>query len=107
MRAHSEMRSNKLLYGGIAGAAIAGILIGFLLRPAIAPDSRIGELEDKLTESDKSVGLLKARAEGLDKDLEKAATTKKDLETQLTAAKKAEAERTDTAADAAAAQKKD
>lgn len=96
---------NKALIGAIGGAAIGGIVIGALLRPAIAPDSRIGAAETKAAEAEKAAAALKQRVEGLDKDVEKANTAKKEVEVKLAEAEKAQTKLAETAADAEKRQK--
>jgi flagellar motor protein MotB len=96
---------NKMLIGAIGGAALGGIVIGALLRPAIAPDSRIGAAETKAAEAEKAATALKQRVEGLDKDVEKANTAKKDVEAKLAEAEKAQTKLAETAADAEKRQK--
>jgi len=76
-----------------------------LLRPAIAPDSRIGAAETKAAEAEKAAAALKTRVEGLDKDVEKANTAKKDVEAKLAEAEKAQTKLAETAADADKRQK--
>lgn len=91
------MRMNKLLVAVVAGALLLGLLVGFLLRPAISPDKRIGELEAQVAEVEKTSAAQKQRADGLDKEVEKQAAAKKDLEQKLEAAQKAEAKVADSA----------
>lgn len=91
---------NKVLLGAIGGAALAGIVIGALLRPTIAPDARIGEAETKAAEAEKAAAALKTRVEGLDKDVDKANAARKDVEARLAEAEKAQTKLAETAADA-------
>lgn len=91
---------NKMLVGAIGGALLAGVVIGLLLRPAIAPDSRIGESETKAAEADKAAAALKLRIEVLVHALEKANTAKKEVEAKLAEAEKAQTKLAETAADA-------
>jgi chemotaxis protein MotB len=93
------MRINKLLVGAVSGALLVGVILGFVLRPTLSPDKRIGELETKVAEAEKAAGAQKQRADGLDKDLDKLGATKKDLEEKLKTAQQAEAKLADSAAD--------
>jgi len=56
---------------GVVGLVL-GIVIGFLLRPAIAPDSRIGALEDAVAAEKKATATQKERADTAEKSLEAA-----------------------------------
>jgi chemotaxis protein MotB len=91
----------KLLIVGGA-ALVAGTGAGFVVRPAVAPDSRIGELETKVAEANKAATANKTRAEGLDKDLETMMAAKREAETKLNEAQQAQTQLASKAADAEA-----
>ncbi|HEU0037501.1 MAG TPA: hypothetical protein VFQ53_43115 [Kofleriaceae bacterium] len=78
-------------------AVVAGFVVGFLLRPMLAPSSRIGELEQQLAESTKSADALKTRADGLDKQVADLTVEKKVLDGKLAEASKAQTELADQA----------
>lgn len=92
-------RNNKLAM--IAGGAlVAGIVLGFIVRPAIKPDGRVAKLEEQAAESAKAADVHKQRADELAKQASSTAAKEKDLKTQLDAAKKAQTQLADKAKDA-------
>ncbi len=91
---------NKLMLGVVGGALVLGVVIGFAVRPAIAPDKRIGEYETKAADADKAAASQKKRADELDKDVEKEREAKKAVEAKLAEAEKAQTTLADKAADA-------
>ncbi len=92
--------ANKTLAAIAAGGVVAGIVVGFLLRPSLAPDKRIGKLEEAAAEAAKAAGIQKDRADQLDQQVSKAAAKQKDLQAELTTAKQAQSQLADKAADA-------
>ncbi len=84
--------SNKKLLVTAAGAAIGGIVLGFILRSATASESRDAELEAQLAESTKAADANKARADELDKTLGKLKQDKVAAEEKLMEATKAQKE---------------
>lgn len=92
--------STKKLAAIAGGGLVAGIVIGFLLRPSLAPDKRIGKLEDAAAEAAKAAGIQKDRADQLDQQISKAAAKQKDLQAELATAKQAQSQLADKAADA-------
>jgi chemotaxis protein MotB len=90
---------NKVLLGIVGGALLGGIVIGMLLRPVIAPDSRIGEAEAKAAEAGSAAAAAKTRADGLEKELEAANAKKREVEKRLEVASKAESKLADSAAE--------
>jgi chemotaxis protein MotB len=98
-KAPRSAASKKLaMIGG--GALVAGIVLGFILRPAIKPDGRVSKLEEQAAESAKAADVQKQRADELAKQASAAAAKEKDLQTQLEAAKKAQTQLADKAKDA-------
>jgi chemotaxis protein MotB len=96
----SRPLANKTLAAVAAGALVAGIVVGFILRPSLKPDSRVARLEEQAAESAKAADIQKQRADELDKTASGAAAKQKDLETQLATAKKAQGQLADKAKDA-------
>jgi outer membrane protein OmpA-like peptidoglycan-associated protein len=70
------------------------------VRPSIAPDGRIGDLEQKIAASDKATAAEKTKAAELEKEVEKVKTEKKEVAAQLEEAQKAQTALADTAAEA-------
>lgn len=86
-------------YAALAGGGlVAGIALGFVMRPAIAPDGRIAKLEKVTAEATKSAGVQKERADTLAKELDATAEQKKAVEKELEGAKKEQAKIADKAA---------
>ncbi|MFN0246105.1 MAG: OmpA family protein [Kofleriaceae bacterium] len=86
-------------YAALAGGSlVAGIALGFVLRPAVAPDARIAKLEKSSTEATKAASVQKERADTLAKELDATAEQKKTIETELERAKKEQAKLADKAA---------
>ena len=83
---------NKKLLIAAGGAAVAGILVGFVLRPMLTTDSRIGEAEDKAASAAKATDVQKARGDELETKLRKALLDKIAVEEQLMAASKTQKE---------------
>ena len=90
---------NKLLLGMIGGALVGGVVIGAVLRPVVLPDARIGEAQQRAEEAGSAAAASRARADGLEKDLEALGTKKRDVEKRLEEASKAEVKLADTAAE--------
>lgn len=85
---------------GVAVAALAtGSLGGFFARPAIAPDTRVGDLQRENADTERALDTQKARAAQLAKDLDETAERTKQLETQLDAVSKEKAQLADKAAE--------
>ncbi|MBX3155106.1 MAG: OmpA family protein [Deltaproteobacteria bacterium] len=108
-----KAKIDKFAVGIVAGMLIGGILIGWLLRPRLWTDPRIGESEEAAAAASKKAAEEKERGDKLDKDLEALRGTKKAQDKELEVAKKAESElasRNSAAdrvhSDTAAAQKK-
>lgn len=97
-RARSEPRGAKpkrpvatgTLLAIATGAALAGIVLGFVLRPVIAPDKRVAAAETKAEEATKAADALKTRSDELEQKVSKAAAVEKDLTKQLEVAKAAQ-----------------
>src|SRR5438105_3631830 len=60
---------NKKLWIAVGATLVSGAVLGFVLRPVLTTDSRVGELRDQLAESTKATDTAKNRADRLDKDL--------------------------------------
>jgi len=82
------------------GGAVVGLVLGFVLRPAIAPDSRIGKFEHAATEAQAAATAQHQRADGLQHSLDEVTAAKTDAERQRDVAKQAQAELADKAAEA-------
>src|SRR3954468_16477122 len=88
---HSEPRlprskrplASKTLAASAAGGLMGGVVIGFVLRPAVAPDKRIASFETKATEAEKAASVQKDRADQLDKQLGAEQAKQKDLAAEL------------------------
>jgi chemotaxis protein MotB len=76
----------------IVGTLISGIILGFVLRPVLTTDSRIGELETEVADTAKAVDSQKTRADSLDKQLASSEKAKKAAEDKLSEATKAQKE---------------
>jgi chemotaxis protein MotB len=86
-------------YAALAGGGlVAGIALGFVMRPAIAPDTRIAKLERTSVEATKAASVQKERADTLAKELDSTAEQKKTVEKELEGAKKEQAKLADKAA---------
>jgi chemotaxis protein MotB len=108
-----KARIDKFAVGIVGATLIGGILIGWLLRPRLWTDPRIGESEDAAATSAKSAAAEKERGDKLDKELETLKGAKKVADAQLGEAQKSvfELQQRDAAAekvrtDTATAQKK-
>jgi chemotaxis protein MotB len=84
--------TDKKLLFAVLGTLIAGIVLGFVLRPLLTTDSRVGELQDKVAEASKAGDAHKARADELDKSLAKIKADKEAGDKKLTDATKAQTE---------------
>jgi chemotaxis protein MotB len=82
-------RKQAALYGGVV---LAGVALGFVVRPRVMADSRIGELETRLEETAKAASSQKTRADNLDKDVAKVTAAKQAAEQRLVDAQKAQSE---------------
>jgi len=91
---------DKRVVALFAGAVIAGGAVGWFLRPAIAPDSRIGAAEQHAAEAEKTAASEKERAAGLGKLLETATKARNDAEEELKNAQAAQHELSSKTADA-------
>jgi chemotaxis protein MotB len=89
---------NKTYMALLGGGVIAGLALGFVMRPVIAPDSRIGKLEKQSTEATKAASVQKERADTLAKELDSTAEEKKTVEAQLATAKQEQTKLADKAA---------
>ncbi|MBA3464062.1 MAG: OmpA family protein [Deltaproteobacteria bacterium] len=82
------------------GALVAGMVLGFLVRPSIKPDGRVAQLEEQAAESAKAADVQKQRADELATQTSAASAKEKELKTQLDLAKKAQTQLADKAKDA-------
>lgn len=89
----------NLVVGVAVAALAAGSLGGFFVRPQIAPDQRVGDLERENQEKDRALDTQKARADQLAKDLDATTESKKELEAQLEAVSKEKAQLAEKAAE--------
>lgn len=80
--------SNKKLLIAAGGAAAAGIVLGFILRPALTSDSRIGELEGTVVEAAKAIEVEKLRADNAERLVRTLKTEKAAVEEKLSEATK-------------------
>jgi len=83
---------NKKLLTAAAGAAAVGLVLGFVIRPMVTTDSRIGELEGTVTEAARAGDAQRARADELDRSIGKLAAEKRSAEERLMEATKAQKE---------------
>ena len=90
---------NKVFLGVFGGALLGGVVIGLVLRPVVAPDARIGEAQQQAEEASSAAAAAKARAAGLEKELDAANAKKRDVEQRLEVASKAETKLADSAAE--------
>lgn len=90
--------SNKTFAALLAGGLIAGTALGFVLRPTLAPDSRVAKLEKTSAEATKAASIQKERADTLAKELDTTAEAKKVVEKELESAKKEKAQIADKVA---------
>jgi chemotaxis protein MotB len=88
----------KLLLGIVGGALVGGVVIGAVLRPMVLPDARIAEAQQRAEEAGSAAAASKARAAGLEKELDELGAKKRDVEQRLEEASKAEVKLADTAA---------
>jgi chemotaxis protein MotB len=89
----------KLLLGIVGGALVGGVVIGAVLRPMVLPDSRIAEAEQRADAAGSAAAAAKARADGIERDLDALGTKKRDVEKRLEEASKAESKLADSAAE--------
>src|SRR5262245_20630025 len=85
-----KSRMSKVFIGVIGGALLGGVVIGMVLRPVVAPDSRLGGAEQAAAEAGSAAAAAKAKAEGLEKELDAANAKRRDIEKRLEVASKAE-----------------
>jgi chemotaxis protein MotB len=97
---NSRTPMDKKLLFAVIGTLVAGIVLGFVLRPVLTTDSRVSELQDKLADANKSGDSQKSRADELDKTLAKIKADKVDADKKLTDATKAQTELAAKVADA-------
>jgi chemotaxis protein MotB len=90
---------NKVFLGVFGGALLGGVVIGMVLRPVVAPDARIGDAQRAAEEAGSAAATAKARAAGLEKELDAANAKKRDVEQRLEVASKAETKLADSAAE--------
>ncbi len=90
---------NKAVIGVVFGAMAAGLVLGMVLRPMVAPDKRIGDLTKKAEEADRAAVAQKQRAEKLDQSLVEAMSQKKAADSKLAEAQKAQTSLADKAAE--------
>ena len=95
-----ERPLNKLLLVILGGALLGGLVVGAVLRPILLPDSRIAAAEQRAEEAGSAAAASKARADGLEKDLDALGAKKREVEKRLEVASKAESKLADTAAEA-------
>jgi chemotaxis protein MotB len=86
---------------GVVGLVI-GVIIGFVLRPAISPDGRVDELAAQLDTAAKATSAQKDRADVAEKALETAQKARDKATTELQTAEAAQAELASKVADGAA-----
>lgn len=97
-----------------AGGLAVGTILGFVIRPSVMPDPRLGKFELAFAEATKTMTAERARADGLEAELKQVSTVKAALEQELAGAKDDKEKRTAEALEAlkrseaadAAAQKK-
>jgi len=83
---------DKKLVGAVIGTLVSGVVLGFVLRPVLTTDSRVGELGDELAEAKQATESIKKRADELEKTADKANAAKHRAEKQLAEAAKAQRE---------------
>jgi chemotaxis protein MotB len=83
---------NKMKAALLGGTLVAGVAGGALVRPMVLTDPKVSGLEDKVEETQKAVASQKARADNLEKDVDKANDAKKVADQKLTDAQKAQSE---------------
>src|SRR5512138_300520 len=76
----------------IVGTLVSGIILGFVLRPVLTTDSRVGELEGQLAEATTATDTQRARADEVASKLATADKAKKAAEDKLSEATKAQKE---------------
>jgi chemotaxis protein MotB len=92
-------RVNKVLIGIVGGTLLGGVVIGMVLRPVVAPDSRIGDAQKAAEEAGSAATAAREHAAGLEKDLDAANAKKREVEKRLEVASKAESKLADSAAE--------
>ncbi|MBL9013908.1 MAG: OmpA family protein [Myxococcales bacterium] len=97
-RNRSASRRALAIVGAVA--AVAGLALGFVLRPVVAPDKRVAAAETRAAEAAAAADALETRADELEQKASKAAAVQKDLEKKLAAATKAQTELAGKAKDA-------
>ncbi len=86
-------------YAALAGGGlVAGLALGFVMRPVVSPDGRVAKLEKASAEATKAASAQKERADMLAKELDATADAKKVAEKELEAAKKEQAKIADKVA---------
>lgn len=88
----SKSGLDKKLIAGVGGTLVAGVVLGFVLRPVLTTDSRVGELEDKVAEVTKTSRDFEQRAATVTKERDELDRKKTAAETQLMEAMKAQKE---------------
>ena len=84
--------TSKKAWLAAGGAAVVGLVVGFVLRPMLTTDSRIGEAEDKAAAAAKAEGAQKARGDELEGKLRKLELDKIAVEEKLIEANKVQKE---------------
>lgn len=95
-----KSRLDKKLVGLVGAAAVGGIIVGFLLRPLLSKDSRVGVLEGKVTEVEQLASSEKGRADELQKKVETLSQERVAADAKLVEAQKAQTELAGKAAEA-------
>lgn len=98
-RAPKKGGASKVILGVVGGALLGGVVIGMILRPVVAPDSRIGEARKAAEEAGSAAAAQKARADTLEKELDAANAKKREIEKRLEVATKAETKLADSEAE--------
>ena len=89
------------LFLAVAGVTlVGGIVIGAVLRPMVLPDARIAEARQQAAEAGSAAEAAKARADGLEKELDAANAKKREVQERLEVASKAESKLAESAAEA-------
>src|SRR5438270_147209 len=75
--------SRKRMIGVVAGATLGALVLGFVVRPMILPDKRVGELRGQVAEATKSGAAQKGRADSAEKAIAEANAVQTELEKKL------------------------
>jgi len=93
-------RMGKLFLAVAGVTLVGGIVIGAVLRPMVLPDARIAEARQQAAEAGSAAEAAKARADGLEKELDAANAKKREVQERLEVASKAESKLAESAAEA-------